>query len=88
MIEVEYAASFVRQFKRLDSVLQDEVLVRIELFKQRKNHRFLEAHKLQGKYAGSLSFSINYRARVIFKYAKDSKNRAQLLAVGGHEIYD
>jgi mRNA-degrading endonuclease YafQ of YafQ-DinJ toxin-antitoxin module len=87
MLEVEYAASFVRQFKRLDTVLQDEVLARIELFKQRKNHRLLEVHKLQGKYAGNLSFSINYRARIIFKYTSNKKV-AQLLAVGGHEIYD
>lgn len=87
MLEVEYAASFVRQFKKLDHVLQDEILERIELFKNKKNHQSLEVHKLHGALAKRYSFSINYRARIIFKYARNKKV-AQLLAVGGHEIYD
>jgi mRNA-degrading endonuclease YafQ of YafQ-DinJ toxin-antitoxin module len=88
MLEVRYATSFVRQFKRLDSLLQDKVLARIELFKNRSNHIFLDVHKLHGEYADCFSFSINYRARIIFQYASKTKKSVVLLAVGGHEIYD
>lgn len=87
MIEVEYAPSFVRQFKKLDSSLQGEILTRIELFRSRKNHALLEVHKLHGAMAKYYGFSIQYRARIIFKYARNKKV-AQLLAVGGHDIYD
>ena len=87
MLEIEYATSFVRQFKKLDQELQDEILERVELFKHKKNHRSLEVHKLHGDLAGHYGFSINFRARIIFKYARNKKV-AQLLAVGGHEIYD
>ncbi|MHB8860199.1 MAG: type II toxin-antitoxin system RelE family toxin [Minisyncoccota bacterium] len=87
MLEVEYAASFIRQFKKLDDELQDEILERIDLFKSKKNHQFLEVHKLHGELANRYGFSINYRARVIFTYARN-RRVAQLLAVGGHEIYD
>lgn len=76
---------FVRQFKVLEGSLQEEILEKIELFRDRKNHRFLKVHKLKGPLAGRFSFSVNYKFRIVFSYL--SSCEAVLLAVGNHDVY-
>ncbi|MBU4536567.1 hypothetical protein KJ603_00830 [Patescibacteria group bacterium] len=58
---------------------------KIELFKDIKNHKNLNVHKLHGKHKHLYSFSINYKIRVVFKYL--SKKEAVFLVIGGHNIY-
>jgi len=82
---VSFLPSFVKKLKSLELDLQDEVMEKIELFKDEKNHKQLKVHKLHGILSGRYSFSVNYKTRVIFLYF--SKNEAVLLAVGDHEIY-
>ena len=48
MITVAYKVTFVRQFDALEEGLQNEVLEKIELFKNPKNHKQLKVHKLHG----------------------------------------
>lgn len=85
MIEVEYAPTFLKQLKKCEIALQDEVKEKINLFKDKKNHQQLRVHKLHGPFAGKLSFSVNYRYRIVFKWL--SSNAAALLAIGDHSIY-
>lgn len=87
-IEVVYSAHFVRNYKRLDKNLQDEVYEKIELFKNKKNHISLKVHSLKGRLKGMHSFSVNYSFRIIFEYEKKTKKVVILLDVGDHDIYD
>ena len=85
MLSVVYKPGFLRSWKKLPSALQDEVLEKIELFKDPRNHQHLRVHKLHGPLAGSYSFSVNYQWRVVFEWL--SKREAVLLAVGDHDVY-
>ena len=73
-------------FATLDEDLQDRVLEKIEEFKDKKNHKNLEVHKLHGPLKSLYSFSVNRKYRIVFQYGKN-KNEAILLVVGGHEVY-
>lgn len=87
MIAVAFAPQFRRQFKKLLPALQEEILVKISLFENVKNHPTLHVHKLGGKMLGRWSFSVNYRFRIVFMWEVQSKS-AILLAVGDHAIYE
>lgn len=84
-MKVYFKPTFIKKLKRLETALQDEVLEKIELFKDKKNHKQLKVHKLNGVLSGRYSFSINYKTRIVFSYL--SKNEAVLLALGDHDVY-
>jgi addiction module RelE/StbE family toxin len=86
MIAIEYAPSFLKQLKKLDRALVDEVEEKIELFRNPAHHTHLRVHKLKGALQGKYSFSVNYRFRIVFVWL--SKNEAGLLRIGDHSIYD
>jgi mRNA-degrading endonuclease YafQ of YafQ-DinJ toxin-antitoxin module len=85
MIEIIYAPSFLKQFNKLESRLQDELEEKILLFIESPKHTSLHVHKLHGELKGKLSFSINYKYRVIFSWA--SRTSAEFLAIGNHDVY-
>ena len=85
-MELIYAPAFVRQFQKLADGLQEDVLEKIELFKNQKNHKALKVHKLKGRLKGRWSFSVNYGLRIVFLYT--SKQEATLLGIGDHSVYD
>ena len=87
MIRIEYSSYFVRKFKKLEPVFQSDVIEKIELFKDTKNHKRLEVHKLGGTMKGQSAFSINFSDRIAFYFNAD-KNVAYLLDVGDHSIYE
>lgn len=84
-MRIGYAASFLRQFKTLPPETQKEAHEAIASFADRKNHARLKVHKLKGRLAGAYAFSVNYRTRIIFEYAKPGT--AILLTVGDHDVY-
>lgn len=85
MIQIAYKPSFVRQFKKLESDLQDEAFEKIELLKDIKNHNQLKVHILQGRLQGRYSFSVNYKERIIFRFVLNDK--VELVAIGDHDVY-
>lgn len=85
MIKLIYAPVFVKQLKNLELSLQDEVLEKIDVFKNKDNHKILKVHKLHGKFTDRFSFSVNYKTRIIFKYL--TKDEIALLFVGDHDLY-
>jgi len=85
-MELIYAPSFVRQFQKVEDGLKEEVLEKIELFRNSRNHKMLRVHKLKGRLRGRWSFSVNYRFRIVFLYV--SKREAALLSIGDHSVYD
>lgn len=86
MLTVSFKASFLRKINKLDVNLRAEAVAKIELFKDTANHQLLKVHKLHGPLAGSYSFSVNYKTRIVFEYV--SKNEVALLSIGDHDIYD
>ena len=84
-LQVQYKPSFLRQFKKLEPALQKEAAEKIELFNDAENHRTLAVFKLKGRLTGHMSFSVNYRYRIVFEYV-DAKT-AGFLAIGDHDIY-
>lgn len=85
MLSIFYKPAFVRQYKKLPVLLQEEVKEKIALFRKTPKHPFLKVHKLKGKLKGFWSFSVNYEYRIVFQY--ESKTEAVLLVVGNHDIY-
>jgi mRNA-degrading endonuclease YafQ of YafQ-DinJ toxin-antitoxin module len=86
MLEVKYTPHFIRMFNALSTDLQDEILERIEDFKDPQNHSRLRVHPLKCRLKGRWSFSVNYDFRVVFEY-KNRKSVAECWAVGNHDIY-
>lgn len=84
-MKVAFAPKFLRLFKKLPLDLQDEVIEKIELFKNHDNHQSLKVHKLNGRLKKFYGFSVNYKNRIVFEYI--SENEVALLAVGDHEVY-
>lgn len=85
MIEIVYSPFFVRKFNKLENGLQEDVLQKIDLFKNKKNHKMLDVHKLHGKFKDYFGFSVNYKFRIVFRHV--SKNEVLFTDIGGHEIY-
>ena len=85
MIPILYKSTFLKQLNQLEKELVQEALEKIELFKDRKNHKILKVHKLHGKLSGRLSFSINYDYRIAFRYLDN--NTVVLLDIGDHDLY-
>ncbi len=78
--------SFIRQFRKLEETLQEEIVDKIELFKNPKNHVLLKVHSLKGPLKGYYSFSVNYKFRIIFQFRK-GKQEAHLHIIGDHSVY-
>jgi plasmid maintenance system killer protein len=87
-MEVLFAPSFIRQLNSIPEKLREEAVEKIEMFGDRKNHQILKIHKLKGPLTGRYSFSVNFSTRIVFLYSKDKPQKAYLLAVGDHDVYE
>ncbi len=85
-MRIIYLPIFVRKYKKLPKPLQEEVKEKIDLFKQDPFYPSLKTHKLKGELKGRWSFSVNYQYRIVFIF--ETKEKAVLLTVGDHSIYD
>jgi plasmid maintenance system killer protein len=61
--------------------------MRLEEFKDPRNHDKLRVHKLKASMLGSYAFSIDHSNRVIFEWSKDKKT-AHIINIGDHSIYE
>lgn len=86
MLTVSFKPSFLRKMNGLDVDLRDEVVEKIDLLKDARNHRLLKVHKLHRPLSGAFSFSVNYKTRIVFEYV--SKKEVALLSIGDHAIYN
>ena len=85
MISIVYSPFFIRKFNKLEDGLREDVLQKIDLFKDNKNHKLLNVHKLHGKFNEYFGFSVNYKFRIVFRHV--SKSEVLFTDIGGHEIY-
>lgn len=84
-MEIAYTPSFIRDLEKIETDLYEEVLEKIELFKDKKNHKQLKVHKLKGKLNKSYSFSVDYKNRIVFDMMSDGT--ALLHTFGDHDVY-
>jgi len=84
-VKIYFTPPFLRQLRKLDPDLQEEVVEKVELFEKNPMYSGLKVHKLKGRLKGRWSFSVNYKTRIVFQYL--SKNEVVLLAVGDHNVY-
>ena len=82
---ISYKPSFVREFKKLPTELQEEAVERIDLFRNVQNHKKLKVHKLKGRLKDFHSFSVTYSHRIVFSY--ESKEEVVFIAIGDHSVY-
>lgn len=80
-----FAPVFLRQLKSLPQEVQEEAIEKIELLKDRRNHKILKVHKLKGNLREIFSFSVNYRIRIIFSFI--GGDEVALLTIGDHDVY-
>ncbi|MBL4644634.1 MAG: hypothetical protein JKX80_02085 [Candidatus Pacebacteria bacterium] len=86
-MRVQYKPSFLRALKKLHPEFQEEIIEKIELFKDPKNHEQLKVHQLKGMFKKHYGFSVDYRYRIIFQYLDKTKKEAVLLIIGDHDVY-
>ncbi len=84
-MNIEYAPSFIRSYKKLQQECKEDVKRTIGLFQTDIHHPALRVHKLSGSLQGKYALSLNYRDRIIFQYEKNGT--ATLLAIGDHDMY-
>jgi mRNA-degrading endonuclease YafQ of YafQ-DinJ toxin-antitoxin module len=85
-LTIGYSKRFLSAFRKLEQDLQEEILEKVELLKEPKNHKRLKVHKLSGALKDVMSFSVNYRIRITFTYV--SKKTIAIHTVGTHdEVY-
>ena len=84
-MDVFYTPRFLRMYRKLEPALKEEVREKIELFKNKDQHKQLKVHKLKGTFRNTYGFSVNYQVRVLFEYLSDEK--VAFLVVGDHDVY-
>lgn len=85
-MKVSFTRPFLKRLNKYEEDFQEEVLEKIEEFKDLENHKKLRVHKLHGGFSHFYSFSINYKTRIVFEYI--SKTEVALLSIGDHDIYN
>ena len=85
-MKIIYGSKFAREYKKLPDYIKDIAEEQEALFRKDPFNPRLKTHKLKGRLSGFLSFSIDYKYRIIFEFSKD-KNTIYFHAVGDHDIY-
>lgn len=83
--EIIFSPEFQRDYKKLNTALQQLVKTKGALLAQEPSHPFLKTHKLSGALAGRFSCSVDYKICIIFRFTQ--KNTIELLRVGDHGVY-
>lgn len=86
-MRIFYHSKFIRQYKKLPTEIKLLAKSRELIFKEDPLDARLKTHKLLGDLSGSLSFSINYKYRIIFKYINEEKD-VKFYEIGNHDIYE
>ncbi len=81
-----YTSKFAREYKKLNTEIQDLVDGKIEIFRESSFSSKLRTHKLHGSLANYYAFSVTSKIRIIFRYGE--KGEAYLHSVGDHGIYE
>ena len=80
-----YTRRFLRSLKKLPEAVQNDVILAVERFKKKNEHKALRLHKLSGRTKKYHAFSANFNYRVIVEIVESDMC---FLDVGTHEVYE
>ena len=84
-MKIIYSPQFKREYVQLPDFVKRKAESREKIFRHNPFDGRLKTHKLSGRLAEFWSFSVDYRYRIIFEFAKGKK--AIFHAVGDHSLY-
>jgi addiction module RelE/StbE family toxin len=85
-MQVLYAQKFVHEYKKLLPQMKVLIQEREAVFKANPFDFALRTHKLHGRLRDLWSFSVDFRYRIIFRFAEN--DTVIFLDVGDHEMYE
>lgn len=85
MMKIDYSSKFIRNFKKLPSVIKNKASKQERLFRDNIFDSSLKTHKLKGILANYFAFSVDYSYRIVFSI--DENNNVVFLDIGDHSIY-
>ncbi|MDO8482308.1 MAG: type II toxin-antitoxin system mRNA interferase toxin, RelE/StbE family [bacterium] len=85
-MRIWYSGKFERLYAKLPEDVKLLAETREKIFLADPFDARLRTHKLHGRFAGFLAFSLNYKYRVVFDFYKDDIVRFH--AIGLHDIYE
>ena len=84
-MQISYKKSYQKSFAKLDSIIKQKTLEKIELFLQNPHHPLLNTHFLKGKYKDFQSLNITWDYRAIFReVGKERYEFVEFLYIGTH----
>jgi len=84
-MRIIYSPQFSREYRQLSEIIKRKAEGKEKIFRINQFDARLKTHKLEGKFSGLWSFSIDYRYRIIFEF-RDEKTII-FHSVGDHSIY-
>lgn len=84
-MKIYYSSKFAKEYKRLSYRIKLAAEKREIIFRKDPFDPRLKTHKLTGKLKEYYSFSIDYKYRIIFEFARG--NIIWFHSVGTHKIY-
>jgi len=85
---IKYDKKFKKSFKRLDKIVQLQVVKRVKIFRDDCFDPRLKTHKLSGKLDRYYAFSINHSYRIVFEFIDGKAGFVGFIKVGTHdEVY-
>ena len=80
-----YNSDFKKKIKKLPVKEKTIIIKKINFFLADPFSATLKTHRLIGKLKNYWSFSVSFKARIIFRFHKE--NIVEFIDFGGHEIY-
>ncbi|HLD31159.1 MAG TPA: type II toxin-antitoxin system mRNA interferase toxin, RelE/StbE family [Patescibacteria group bacterium] len=86
-MKIIYSQKFAREYKKLPDDIKNIAEKQEDIFRENPFDTRLKTHKLKGKLSKFLAFSIGYKYRIIFEFAK-GQEIVYFHSVGDHDIYN
>jgi addiction module RelE/StbE family toxin len=83
--EIQYTPTFEKEFNKLPKEIQNQAVVRENIFRSDAFDPKLKTHKLKGKFKNYYSFSISHSYRIVFRFL--SNGRILFVDCGDHSVY-
>lgn len=81
-MKIFFTSSFQRKFQKLPLKVQEQFVVRLDLFKENSRNPALKVHPLKGNLVGLRAFSVTGDYRVVFRML--DRESIELVSIGTH----
>jgi mRNA-degrading endonuclease YafQ of YafQ-DinJ toxin-antitoxin module len=84
-MKIFYTKKFEREYKKLNREIKLKIESRETIFRKNPFSPTLKTHKLSGELEDFLSFSVDFKYRIVFEFIDESN--IFFYSVGDHDIY-